>query len=317
MKSLENVLGFDSSEAAKFKFHVLEVFYQNGWGGVTVAFPLLSRVTLYRWKRAYEQAGKRFSSLLPHSTRSKRVRIMQTPPSLLTLIRSLREKYPRMGKAKIKDFVDSFAKQEGLSTISESVIGKVIKRNHLFFAGKRNGRRSASKERLKFCPKASNTEPWYLQLDGLKFYYLGRFYYFLTGVEIVSKQAWVKLVPRLNSKYGSEFLEEMLQTSWFKIHTIQTDNGSEFKLYFDLLVNQEGLTRLLSYPHSPKTNGYVERFNWTVQDEFLFNTEDYLLYPLEFLEKLTDWLVWYNQERPHQSLGYQSPYQYSKKEVVS
>ena len=29
----------------------------------------------------------------------------------------------------------------------------------------------------------------------------------------------------------------------------------------------------------------------------------------EFKEKLTEWLVWYNHIRPHQSLNYQLPYQ--------
>ena len=57
----------------------------------------------------------------------------------------------------------------------------------------------------------------------------------------------------------------------------------------------------------------VERFNWTVQDEFLFNSEDLLLYPEEFTEELEGWLTWYNMTRPHQSLNYISPYQHYQK----
>jgi len=123
-------------------------------------------------------------------------------------------------------------------------------------------------------------------------------------LDIVTKQAWVKLVPSFKSKHASLFLKEIITASWYKIHTIQTDNGSEFEPYFDESVKETNLTHLWNYPKHPKTTGYVERFNWTIQDEFLFESEDYLLYPEEFKTKLTEWLVWYNRERPHQSLEY-------------
>jgi len=64
------------------------------------------------------------------------------------------------------------------------------------------------------------------------------------------------------------------------------------------------LTHLFSYPKHPKTQGFVERFNWTVQDEFLFSFEDLLLHPEDFHEELVKWMVYYNQVRPHQALGY-------------
>ena len=80
------------------------------------------------------------------------------------------------------------------------------------------------------------------------------------------------------------------------------------KLFFEEAAKQAGLTHFFSYPKHPKTNGYVERFNWAIQDEFIFDSEDYLLYPVEFKQKLTTWLVWYNQIRPHQSLENLSPY---------
>ena len=159
--------------------------------------------------------------------------------------------------------------------------------------------------------------PGYIQLDGVKFHYLSKYYYFLTAVDIVSKQAWVELVPSTNSKHAANFLKTILQTAWYKIHTIQTDNGSEFKLYFEEAAAQAGLTHLFSYPRHPKTNGYVERFNWTIQDEFIFDSEDFLLYPDEFKIKLNIWLVWYNQVRPHQSLGYLTPYQCFQKGGLS
>lgn len=226
-----------------------------------------------------------------------------------------------MGKAKIKRFVDTFSKQGGLQSISESTIGKVIRRNNYFFVGRTTGKRikadSTKRLRVKLCPKPNDTRPGYIQLDGFKFYYLSKYYYFLTAVDIVTKQAWVVLVLRLNSKYAADFLGHILKTSYYPVHTIQTDNGSEFKKYFEQAAKVAGLTHLFSYPKQPKTNGFVERVNWTVQDEFLTSFEDLLLYPEEFNKKLEEWMLYYNQVRPHQSLVYLTPYEYTQKGGLS
>ena len=320
MTTLQTVMGFDTSDKAQFRFHVLEVFYKSGWKGVKLAFPKLKRPTLYRWKKTYEKSGKKLNSLIPVSTRPHTTRTMVVTPSIFSLIKQLREKYPRMGKAKIKLFVDAFCKVQGIETVSEAKIGRIIKRNSLFYAGRRRGKRvrdKARKQRIKLCPKPEDVKAGYIQLDGLKFYYLGRYYYFLTAVDIVTKQAWVKLVPSLKSKHAAIFLEEILKTAYFPPHTLQTDNGSEFELYFEATVRQADLLHLWNYPKHPKTTGFVERFNWTVQDEFLFSYEDKLLYPEEFLKELDIWLLWYNQQRPHQNLGYMTPYQYAKKGGLS
>lgn len=320
MTTYKTVLGFDTSDKAKFRFHVLKVFYEVGWRRVKLSFPELKRATLYRWKKDYESSGKRLNSLLPLSTKPHHTRKVATPLGIVSLIKQLRKDYPRMGKSKIKQFVDQFCASSGIETISESGIGRVIKRNNLFYAGKHKGRRIrplVSKVRVKLCPKVSDTLPGYIQLDGVKFYYLNKYYYFLTAVDIVSKQAWVKVVTSFKSKYAAEFLNKIITTAWFSVHTIHTDNGSEFLDYFERACIEAQLIHLFSYPKHPKTNGYVERFNWTIQDEFLFETEDYLLYPEEFKVKLNNWLVWYNNIRPHQSLKYLSPYQYLKERRLS
>lgn len=56
----------------------------------------------------------------------------------------------------------------------------------------------------------------------------------------------------------------------------------------------------------PQTNGFVERFNRTVLDEFFRTAFREKLYEsVEVLQgDLEEWLVYYNQERPHQ--GYRN-----------
>ena len=102
MTTYQTVLGFDTNDRAKFRFHVLQVFYEGGFKAVKLAFPKLTRATLYRWKKRYEDSGKRLNSLLPGGTKPHHTRVHSVPVSIVSLIRQLRQDYPRMGKMKIK-----------------------------------------------------------------------------------------------------------------------------------------------------------------------------------------------------------------------
>jgi hypothetical protein len=57
-------------------------------------------------------------------------------------------------------------------------------------------------------------------------------------------------------------------------------------------------------------NAHDERFNRTIQEEFVDYHEPELLNPDLFNQKLIEYLLWYNGERPHWSLGLKSPIQF-------
>jgi len=95
---------------------------------------------------------------------------------------------------------------------------------------------------------------------------------------------------------------------------VLTDNGREFcgtentqqthpyELYLALNDIRHKRTKV----RSPRTNGFVERFHRTVLDEFFrqaFRTKLYTSVE-ELQADLDAWLVYYNQERPHQ--GYRN-----------
>jgi transposase InsO family protein len=94
------------------------------------------------------------------------------------------------------------------------------------------------------------------------------------------------------------------------VDAILTDNGREFcgkdthpyELYLELNDIEHRKTQV----RRPQTNGFVERFNRTVLDEFFriaFRTK--LYESVEALQvDLDAWLVHYNTERPHQ--GYRN-----------
>ncbi|MDD3806233.1 MAG: integrase core domain-containing protein, partial [bacterium] len=58
---------------------------------------------------------------------------------------------------------------------------------------------------------------------------------------------------------------------------------------------------------SPKSNCYVERFNRTIQEQYVnWNKED-LYEPEVFNYGLMDYLLWYNTEKPHRGLPDKQP----------
>jgi len=59
-----------------------------------------------------------------------------------------------------------------------------------------------------------------------------------------------------------------------------------------------------------KINGVVERFNRTIQEEFIDNNLEIIHDPVLFTGKLIDYLIFYNTVRVHKSLGLISPMDY-------
>src|SRR3989338_9535214 len=106
MVLLKNAMGFETSDKAQFRLHVLKLLSASGWKAVKLAFPKVSRATVYRWKKAFEGSGGKLSSLVPRSTRPHKIRSMMTPWQMVDYIKYLREKYPRLGKEKVKLFLD-------------------------------------------------------------------------------------------------------------------------------------------------------------------------------------------------------------------
>jgi putative transposase len=95
--------------------------------------------------------------------------------------------------------------------------------------------------------------------------------------------------------------------------TLRSDNGLIFtskrfreacKFY---RLPQEFIT-----PYTPEQNGLVERFFRSLKEEcvwqYNFASFD------EARSKIRQWIDWYNQERPHQALGYLSPATFRQKQ---
>jgi hypothetical protein len=306
----KNISGFEENDVARFRFKVLEHLYQFGWKSACHAFGV-KKSAIYDWKGKYEKSKKKLSSLIPHSTRPNHVRSMVVDPKLLEFIKSIREEHGDVSKYKLQIFLDEYAKSIQVPSYKPGKIGKIIKRNKYFFTGKpkHKTRVKLLSPRLKRAPR--QTIPGYIEMDSITVWVMSHRYYFVTAIDIATKFAWCKLTTCLSSRQAALALEEFLTKYQYPVTVIQTDNGHEFLGEFDQAVEKLKMSHQFIYPRSPKVNGVVERFNKTIQHEFIErNDEMYMENVDKISQKLADYLIWYNTKRPHYSLKFQTPVQY-------
>ena len=87
---------------------------------------------------------------------------------------------------------------------------------------------------------------------------------------------------------------------------LRSDNGSEFTANkIREWLKDVGITTAYIEPGSPWENGYIESFNSRMRDEFLNGELFGNMYEVQVLTKR--WVQYYNQIRPHGSLGGRPP----------
>lgn len=282
----------------------------------------ISRRTYFRWSKVLALSKKEPVSLRRRSTRPKKVRERAIDEKVETSILSLRNSYPRLGKDKIVVLLQT---KLGVY-LSASTVGRILKSlkergilkpyRKLSLHAKTgklhylNQRKNTHKTRRK--GTTSEKEGDIVQVDTVVFFNNGIRYYLLTAIDIFTRKTYVQLSKTGSSLSAREFLMYIKQ--YQPILHIQTDNGSEFHKYFDEACVKLSITHFWNYPRSPKQNAFIERFNRTIQEEFL-NYHKHLLYESHMTKlkaKLSEWMRWYNYERPHHSLYMMSPVQYNE-----
>jgi hypothetical protein len=309
MKTLSNSVRFDDSDAAKFRLHVIEHHAKFGLQSTLNAFGIKKSI-LYVWRQKYRQSNHSLTSLIPISTRPKTVRQMTTDYRLIACIKALRKDQGNIGSHLLKPFVDAFALNLGISTISIKTIEKVIKRFKLKFEtrGKVRKNLTIKRARNRYAPKV--TAPGFIQMDSILVLINTHRYHFMSVIDIYTKFAHVALVDHQQAANAKAVFAHFKRLSPTPIHTVQTDNGSEFLAVFHDYLEEIQIKHVFIYPHSPRINGVVERFNRTIQEEFIDRSDDLYFNLPTFEIKLAKYLSWYNTYRPHAALHYQAPLQF-------
>ncbi len=310
---------FSENEVAQQRLKIMKFYEKHGEEATKEAFGV-DRKLISKWRKRLKENGGRLEALVPHSTRPKRVRKSKIPSEIIDFIRSLRQRHPRLGKEKIKPLLDEYCRDRGLKTISEPTIGNIIKRHNFFFqkSGRiyhnpdskwaKNSKDRQKRTKVKHPPR--HEELGHIVSDTVERITDGIKDYFYSAIDATGKFALTLNYKRLNSRNMKDFYERFKSVYPGEIKVWQSDNGSENLGEFDKALKKDGIPHLFSYPRCPKINAHIERYNRTIQEEFIDNHLDIIHDKRLFNEALAEYLIFYNTKRVHKSLNNKTPMQF-------
>jgi len=266
------------------------------------------RRSFLKYYNRFKQSGKE-SDLLP-GKRGPKYRTRRPIRFIENKVLEQRE----LGNSKL-EIADILKKKLGKFTPSASGIYNILKRygkNRLTPKMKQNKRRII-KERMG---QLGHIDCHHLSKNVIRGQ--NRKLYLLCLLDDYSRLAWAEVneditalttmfsamrgISALRNQYGIVFEE------------IIADNGPEFGTAqslqkhnhpFERMLVEVGIKRRYTRPYRPQTNGKVERFWRTLQEDLIHDTDFDSLEELQ--DELAQYLYYYNHERPHQGIGGKKP----------
>lgn len=270
----------------------------------------ISRQCFHTWKARF---GKNLRTLETGNRAPLRVRQKEITPEEEGRVILLRRAHMRWGKMKLARLYKNTYK----TPISSWKVQYTIQKYNLYFHPTKNARTQAkrrrSKEKKRITQLKKKPFPGYLvALDTMIRWIRGQKRYIFTAVDTVSKIAFARMYTTKSSKNAADFLNRFAYLLDYEIWNLGHDNGSEFHKHFQKAIQELGLSDWWSREHTPTDNPFNESFNGTLEKEFL--QMGHLTTDVDrFNREVTEWLVEYMFVRPHQSLGYDTPWEYYSK----
>jgi transposase InsO family protein len=289
------------------------------------------RSTVYLWKQKLKQADGKLSALTPGDRTPKNKRHRVISPFIERFIIEYRTVHPGADKTTITPALTAACRDARVRPVSESTVGRVIRdlkeRRKLPRSNKitingltgnllvRDPKHKRKKLRRKgFDPKLPGD---LVQIDTVAIFAAGLKRYIFTAIDVSTRFAFAYAYKTNSSANGDDFLGKFLKVAPFVTSRVQTDNGSEFARHFERCCQQKGLVHFFNYPKHPQSNGFLERFNRTIQEQCVNMYLDYMDEPEDFNRKLMEYLIWYNTEKPHRGIANLSPMRYYLDKFVS
>ena len=104
----------------------------------------------------------------------------------------------------------------------------------------------------------------------------------LFTIEDQTKIAFARVYTSSASLIAKDF-ERLIYLSNNELVNIHHDNGSEFEKHFEQACKDLSINQIYSRVRTPKDNAALERFNYTIQDEWLGTSEVIRQYPKQTL----------------------------------
>lgn len=293
------------------------IFYQTvGKGNVlkTAKHFGIFRKTLHKWLKRFDERNLKTleeMSRAPVKRRSWEVTFREQERII-----ALRKTHLKYGRKKLKVLCEKEYQEE----ISTWKIERVIRTYKLYpdrqayakLIKKRAKARTNPKVRIQEVTKQERFG-FLWHIDAVILWWYGTRRVIFTALEELTKIAYARVYFTNKSGYAQDFLKRLMYLVEGKVELIHSDNGSEFEGAFKKACLTLNVEQVFSRPRMPEDNPCLEKFNWTLEDEWLALSEVGLDDIQEANKDLTNWLVEYNNYRPHESLDYLTPLEYAQK----
>lgn len=132
----------------------------------------------------------------------------------------------------------------------------------------------------------------------------GRRIYIYTLIDLFSRWAYAEVAKNISAANSFSFVKRAMDHAAFKFQMIQTDNGGEFQKMFRFRLYKLGIKHRYSRVRQSNDQAHIERFNRTIQEECFDRTSHTIN---DFRKALKEYLPYYNNERLHMGINYQTP----------
>jgi len=262
-----------------------------------------------KYYNRYKQSGKK-EDLLPRK-RGPKYKTRRPLPFIENKVVELRKK--GNNRYEITDILKPKLKQ---FTPKPSGVYNICKRYNLNRLNKKmkENKRKIIKERIG---ELGHIDCHYLSKSIIKGENKKRF--ILCLIDDCTRMAWAELIPDIKSltvMFATLKSLNILNDHYkIKFEEILSDNGPEFgpkdsknkeNHPFEKLLIELEIKHRYTKPYRPQTNGKVERFWRTLEDDMLrdtfYDSEE------ELKEELLQYVYYYNHLRPHQGIKGETPY---------
>ena len=275
----------------------------------------ISPKTLHKWITRFDDVN--LSYLEERRRTPKRVRTWMVTEIEEQRIKALRKENLKFGKRKLKELYSTRYQE----TISTWKIERVVRAHNLYPQKNMHAylveKRAKNKAKVRIHSIRETIADihhfgflWHI--DAVIIWWYGVRKVIFTAIENHTRIAYAQVYKSNTSSFAEDFLRKLHMVTGEKIRMMHSDNGSEFAGAFQKACQTLGILQIYSRAYTPKDNAVLERFNRTIQEEWLEQSVVGLDDIREANNDLLTWLIHYNSIRPHQALDYQTPLKYAQ-----
>lgn len=303
------------SDEGKRRLEWMIYYFTHGENALATSryFGIASK-TFWKWKKRFDKDNPlslETQSRAPKRRREREITFLQEERMV-----ALRKRFLRYGKVKLALRYEMIYGEK----ISSWKAQKVIEKYQLYYHPAKNYRtqrkRLSAEKKKRITELSVKQKTFFLfRMDTIVRHWEGKKRYIITAIDAVSKLAFAHMYTSHSSAYATDFLHRLRHLTNGRIENIHTDNGSEFHKDFEKACKDLKLPHYWSRTRTPLDNPHNERFNRTLQEEFI-QLGNHIIDPDIFNRKLTEWLIEYNYFRPHENLGYLTPMCFIQKQKL-